>query len=225
MPAIAVRPSPSYEPPWLDDDTLRPVRTTVRTLLESSPGFRALPSDQQLELARNMVRVGAYMANPDGLAKEELTPGKGILDKRPDAPKQDLVRALADAAVDQAKKKASDKIGTFAGSDFEASSVRQGVGQLQEVHRLRGLSGVCRRIDPERFPGHRERVHPADERVRRALEVRRADGRPIRAGQHHAQQCAGLAGGQVSGRSRDRRQRWLCGKGAASSPRTTTPTR
>jgi hypothetical protein len=128
----AVRTAPRHEPAWLDDDTLRPVRTTVRTLLQSSPGFRALPAAQQLEVARNMVQVAAYMANPDGLAKQELTPGQGILAKEQSAPTQDLARALAGAGVDQAKNKASEKIGTFAGSDFEAGSVRQGADNFKK---------------------------------------------------------------------------------------------
>lgn len=126
MPATAARASAAANPAWLDDDTLRPVRTIVRKLLESSPGFRGLPADQQIEIARNMVRIGAYMANPDGLAKEELTPGKGILAKG-----QDLARSLA-GGVDQAKNKASEKIGTFAGSDFEAGSVRQGADNFKK---------------------------------------------------------------------------------------------
>ena len=41
------------------------------------------------------------------------------------------VQALADKAVDQAKGKASDKIGTFAGSDFEAGSVKQGADNFK----------------------------------------------------------------------------------------------
>lgn len=117
--------SPSAPPAWLDDETLRAVRPQVRQLLESSPGFRALSADQQQDIARTMVRVASYMANPDGLAKQELTPGRGVLAKSQSvdgAP----VQALADKAVDQAKNKASEKVGTFAGSDFEAGSVKQG---------------------------------------------------------------------------------------------------
>ncbi|WP_242113169.1 hypothetical protein [Luteimonas aquatica] len=130
--ALASNASASTSPAWLDDDTLRAVRPQVRQLLEASPGFRELPVAEQQELARNMVRVASYMANPDGLAKQELTPGQGLL--RKDAPAAQALggeggapaaRALADP-VDQAKGKASEKIGTFAGSDFTAGSVQQG---------------------------------------------------------------------------------------------------
>ena len=123
MSASFVR-NPNTEPAWLDDDTLRAVRPQVRHLLESSAGFRALEPEKQQDIARTMVRVASYMANPQGLAKQELTPGQGVLAKElseRSAPAQ----ALANP-VDQAKNKASDKIGTFAGSDFEAGSVKQG---------------------------------------------------------------------------------------------------
>lgn len=114
---------------WLDDETLSAVRPPVRRLLERSPGFRAMPLEQQRDLARTMVRVASYMANPDGLARQELTPGQGVLARGQEAP---LARAQA-GAVDNAKGKASDKIGTFAGSDFEAGAVRQGVEQFRNM--------------------------------------------------------------------------------------------
>lgn len=133
--ATSASTSPSATAAWLDDDTLKAVRPQVRQLLESSPGFRQLPVAEQQELARNMVRVAAYMANPDGLAKEEFTPGRGLLAKQPTSAetlaledgKAPSASALAGPSpVDQAKGKASEKIGTFAGSDFKAASVEQG---------------------------------------------------------------------------------------------------
>lgn len=128
MSATLVR-NPNTGPAWLDDDTLRAVRPQVRHLLESSAGFRALEPEKQQDLARTMVRVASYMANPQGLAKQELTPGKGVLAKEQAQPVYGApAQALANppSPVDQAKSKASEKIGTFAGSDFEAGSVKQG---------------------------------------------------------------------------------------------------
>ncbi|MGH8076101.1 MAG: hypothetical protein ACREPE_02085 [Lysobacter sp.] len=122
---------PSTEPSWLDDDTLQAVRPQVRQMLQSSPGFQALPPAQQLEIARNMVRVASYMSNPQGLAKQELGPGGGVLAKGPPVDPMTPVLALADA-VDQAKGKASEKIGTFAGSDFQAGSVEQGADNFKK---------------------------------------------------------------------------------------------
>lgn len=130
MVAIA-QPLPSTEPSWLDDDTLRTVRPLVRQMLQSSTGFQALPAAQQLEIARNMVRVASYMANPQGLAKQELAPGGGVLAKELPADALTPVRALADP-VGQAKGKASEKIGTFAGSDFQAGSVEQGADNFKK---------------------------------------------------------------------------------------------
>ena len=125
MSASFVR-NPNTEPAWLDDDTLRAVRPQVRHLLESSAGFRALESDKQQEIARTMVRVASYMANPQGLAKQELTPGQGVLAKAQSVAGEGApTQALANP-VDQAKNKASEKSGTFASSDFDAGSVRQG---------------------------------------------------------------------------------------------------
>lgn len=129
VPPARPIPAPN-EPAWLDDETLRAVRPQVRQLLESSPGFRALSPEQQQDIARTMVRVASYMANPDGLAKQELTPGRGVLAKAQGADGAPA-QALADKAVDQAKSKASDKIGTFAGSDFEAGSVKQGADNFK----------------------------------------------------------------------------------------------
>ena len=132
MPATEARYSRDTEPAWLDDDTLQAVRPQVRQMLESSPGFRALSPEQQQEIARNMVRVAAYMSNPDGLAKTELTPGRGVLAKDPVPEASAPARALAGAGVDQAKGKASEKIGTFAGSDFKAGSVEQGADNFKK---------------------------------------------------------------------------------------------
>lgn len=131
MSASIVR-NPNTEPAWLDDDTLRAVRPQVRHLLESSAGFRELDPEKQQDIARTMVRVASYMANPQGLAKQELTPGKGVLAKEQALSEQVLSEAQAKVdAVDQAKLKASEKIGTFAGSDFDAGSVRQGADNFR----------------------------------------------------------------------------------------------
>jgi hypothetical protein len=124
---------------WLDDDTLSAVRPHVRRLLERSPGFRAMPVEQQRDLARTMVRVASYMANPDGLARQELTPGRSLLTRAQDARGAPLERtqgaplARAQDAVDNAKGKASDKIGTFAGADFKGGAMQQGVEQFKNL--------------------------------------------------------------------------------------------
>ncbi|TQV85961.1 hypothetical protein [Aliikangiella coralliicola] len=119
--ALTEQTGGSEEPAWLADSTLSAVRPQVKRLLEQSPGFRELSADKQKEIAQNMVHVAAYMSNPQGLAEKELTPGENI-----------LAHAQADA-VDSAKQKASGKIGTFAGADFQAGALEQGVEQFKEL--------------------------------------------------------------------------------------------
>lgn len=125
----------------LDDTTLGAVRPEVRKLLAQSPGFQGLPADQQREIAQTMVRVAAFMANPQGLAREEfenpllaktLDPAVQASSAAASGEPVPVARALADA-VGSAKGKASDKIGTFAGADFEAGALRQGTEEFKNL--------------------------------------------------------------------------------------------
>jgi hypothetical protein len=110
----------------VDATTLGAVRPPVRALLEQSPGFLALPLEAQREIAQTMVRVAAFMANPQGLASEEFANPQ--LAKELAAP----VEALA-GAVDDAKGKASSKLGTFAGADFKAGALQQGTAEFKNL--------------------------------------------------------------------------------------------
>jgi hypothetical protein len=123
--ATAVAPAAEALPTWLDDATLAAVRPQVRALLERSAAFRALPREQQIEMARTMVRVASYMSNPQGLARQEFERPLLVKDSAP-------VRSLADG-VDQAKGKASEKVGTSAGADFQAGALRQGTQAFKEL--------------------------------------------------------------------------------------------
>jgi hypothetical protein len=93
-------------------ETLEAVRPVVRQMLEASPSFGKLSSDEQKDLASKMVKVAAYMANPDDLARLELSPRGGL-----------LARAQAELP----------KTPSFAGKDFEAGAVKQGVQQFGEL--------------------------------------------------------------------------------------------
>jgi hypothetical protein len=92
---------------WADQETLRHVRPAVRELLESSESFGKLPPAEQEQLAHEMVKVASYMARPDGLplAEEQEETVQGRLAKDPG----------------------------FAGEDFEAGAIRQGVEQFGEL--------------------------------------------------------------------------------------------
>ena len=125
MAAVASPAAELNSPSWLDDATLAVVRPQVRQLLERSASFRALPQEEQREIARTMVRVASYMSNPQGLARKEF---EQPVTARGDA----TARALANE-VDAAKGKASGKSGTFAGADFQAGALRQGTAAFKEL--------------------------------------------------------------------------------------------
>lgn len=112
--------SATMQQTWADSETLNAVRPEVRKILESSQGFAKLSPEEQRQLAQTMVKVSAYMANPDGLAAQELSPKGGI-----------LATAQADSAEAVRKRLAKDP--GFAGEDFQAGAVKQGVQQFGEL--------------------------------------------------------------------------------------------
>lgn len=122
---------------WTDDETLRAVRPEVRRILEQSPAFAELPPDEQKSLARTMVKVSSYMTNPDGLAAQELSPQGGV-----------LARAQADANESLRKRLAGEP--GFAGENFVAGGVRQGVEQfgalVQKVDFPKFVGGLIQNV-------------------------------------------------------------------------------
>lgn len=107
-------------PKWSDDQTIAAVRPPVRALLENSAAFRRLTPSERRDLAERIIKVSAYLANPEGVVTEEI-----------DRQKAPLARAQADS-VDIAGKRASSSPG-FAGKDFEPGAVKQGVQQFGEL--------------------------------------------------------------------------------------------
>jgi hypothetical protein len=67
--------------PQVSRETLQLVRTQVRDLLSRSEAFRKLPPDQQMQIANDTVRIGSYLAEPDGIPGNRLStatpPAKG----------------------------------------------------------------------------------------------------------------------------------------------------
>jgi hypothetical protein len=113
---LAMPPEPSNPAPGetsaalaADEETLQHVRPIVRQMLTSSQAFQALEPHEQRAIASEMVKVAQYMTNPDGLAARELSPGGGV-----------LAQAQADLP----------KTPGFAGTEFQAGAVKQGVEQF-----------------------------------------------------------------------------------------------
>jgi hypothetical protein len=65
-PAASVGPTP----PPLHPETLRHVREAVHDVLMHTPAWRALPPDVRREIAHDMVRLGAFLVDPDGTGSE-----------------------------------------------------------------------------------------------------------------------------------------------------------
>ena len=143
MTGIAQSPSIAPSPvAWADDKTLRAVRPEVRDILERTPAFARLPAEEQRELASTMVKVCAYMTNPDGLAAKELSSEGGLL-----APGKPIAKAQADPAAEVVNT--VDKLKT-AGQRFKASAVEAGVEQfgalVQKVDFPRFVSGLIQNV-------------------------------------------------------------------------------
>lgn len=120
-------------PKWTDDKTLVPVRAKVRQLLEGSPSFLRLSPKERQTFAKQMVDISAYLANPEGVVTEEIERQKaGQITPR----QGPLAKAQADppppTPVDIAGQRAASSPG-FAGKDFEAGGVKQGVQQFGEL--------------------------------------------------------------------------------------------
>src|SRR3954463_14510259 len=103
---------PPAQSPGVSAEALRHVRPAVRDILTSSAAFQSLDPAAQRKLAGEMVQVGAFLADPHGLATQELARGEPTL-------------AVAQDAAGEAGERAAADHG-FAGEDFKAGGVKQG---------------------------------------------------------------------------------------------------
>lgn len=121
---------------WEDRQTLNAVRPAVRDMLLGIPSFRELSPEEQESIARTMVRVASYMANPDGVVTETTNGGVP------------LAQAQADAVEDTKKRlsKAPEQVG----QDFVAGGVREGVEQfgalVQKVDFPKFVGGLIQNV-------------------------------------------------------------------------------
>lgn len=141
IPADRARTAP---PAWADDETLRAVRPEVRSVLERTPAFARLSPEEQREMARTMVKVCAYMVNPDGLAAKELSTDGGLL-----APGRPVARAQANEGPEGRVSKFADETET-AGGRFKGSAIESGTEQfgalVQKVNFPKFVSGLIQNV-------------------------------------------------------------------------------
>jgi len=118
-------------------------RPQVRDTLLAAPAFKALSNDERATIAADTVKVVSYMTDPDGVLSEsgEATPRPpiplpdgGTTAPAPTAEAQaaPTAEALKESATEATKRRLSGKQG-FAGEDFKAGAVKQGVEQFGEL--------------------------------------------------------------------------------------------
>ena len=132
MAALAPTAPPA---PWTTPGALEAVRPRVRELLTAVPTFKALSLAEQRDLAANMVKVLAYISDPNGVITEA---GETLPAVRPAT-----ARALADDPTEATKSMLSAPPQT-AGQDFKAGAVREGVDQF---------GALVKKVDFPKFVG------------------------------------------------------------------------
>ena len=108
---------------WTSPDALAAVRPQVRDLLTAVPAFAALPTAEQQSLARDMVKVLSYIADPNAVSQ--------ALPDTPPAPHiVPAARAMDQASSVANFKKLADGLPPAAGQNFKAGAAREGVEQF-----------------------------------------------------------------------------------------------
>lgn len=119
---------PALQPPSVTPgpvpDTLTVTRSKVRELLERSEAFNELTPQERRDIAHQMVRIGSYMADPDGLLSAEHPTASPNLAQQQSRPSAGGVKSAADRA-------SSDP--GFAGQDFVGGAMREGTQQFGEL--------------------------------------------------------------------------------------------
>ena len=144
-------------PPLTSAEAIQAVRPEVFQLLTRAPAFLSLPEDERKKLAGDTVRVISYLTDPNGVRSEiaEREGGGGLLrsgalTSAPVADGVPVARGLADEDPIEATKRRLSKSPGFAGKDFQAGGVRQGVeqfGQLvQKVDFPKFVAGLIKNV-------------------------------------------------------------------------------
>jgi len=143
-------------PPPTSAAALEATRPEVFRLLMRTPAFLGLPEDERRKIAGDTVRVLSYMTDPDGVHSEIAAreasgdlPLSGALTAPPATRAAPVARGLADDPVAATKRQLSQSPG-FAGKDFQAGAVRQGVEQfgamVQKVDFPKFVGGLIKNV-------------------------------------------------------------------------------
>jgi hypothetical protein len=130
----------SAKPGWTTPQTIESVRPQVRELLLAIPSFGALSGPERSELARNMVKILSYIANPSGVVD---TVGPAESAPAPTVSRAALARAQADDPVEATKQSLAKSPG-MVGDTFKAGAVREGVDQF---------GAMVKKVDFPKFVG------------------------------------------------------------------------
>jgi hypothetical protein len=138
-------------PPPTSAAAIHAARPEVFQLMMRTPAFLSLPEEERRKIAGDTVRVLSYMTDPNGVRTEIAAreasgdlPSSGALAASPIAPSGPVARALADDDPVEATKRQLSQSPGFAGKDFQAGAVRQGVEQFGEM---------VRKVDFPKFVG------------------------------------------------------------------------
>ena len=74
FPSSAVRRAPPPAAPAASRETVDAARQAVRGLLQRSPAFNSLPEDKRRQLAHDLVQIGSYLAEPEGVRLRQQSP-------------------------------------------------------------------------------------------------------------------------------------------------------
>jgi hypothetical protein len=117
-PALA---APARTPPGLTPESIARVRPLVRSMLTRIPSFTQMSQDEQNALANNMVKLLAYMDDPNGVVSETRERVLPAAVPFAESPPPD--------ANEQTRQHLSRSPG-FAGKDFRAGAAEQGTDQI-----------------------------------------------------------------------------------------------
>lgn len=123
-------------------EAINAARPQVRDTLLAAPAFSALDNTERAKIAADTVKVVSYMTDPDGVLSEAGEAMAAPPLPMPQAPAAPFAEAQSaptaeamrgrESATEATKRRLSEKQG-FAGEDFKAGAVEQGVEQFGEM--------------------------------------------------------------------------------------------